>query len=86
MTNFPPQPNNYAIRVTRIQVVPVPDPLYSERATNVSITDEAAGEFVEIDQQSAHAEIQKIAISPDEWPAVKFAIDWMIGQCRKGER
>ena len=64
-------------RVTRIVVVPSDEPIYSERATTVEITDEAAGEFVEVSQ-----EVGKIQLSPEEWPALRRAINRLVRDCR----
>lgn len=69
------------IRTTQIHVVPPGEPLYSEMATTVSVTDESGGEFVEV-EQSGRGDLGKIMIEPNEWPALRDAIDQMIGECR----
>ena len=71
------------VRITRLSVLPAKEPLFSERCTNVSIVDEAAGEFLEVEQQSActDAKSQTIQISPEEWPALKQAIEQMLAEC-----
>ena len=53
-------------------------------ATHVTIVDEAAGEYLEVTQQSAHAEVkeQTIMVTPDEWPVLREAIGRMIAECR----
>jgi len=45
--------------------------------------DEAAGEFLEIEQQSGRTDVksQTIAISPEEWPALKRAIEQLLADC-----
>lgn len=73
---------NYETRITQITTVPEGEPLFSESATDISIDDEAAGEFVVI-KQSASMENGKISINPDEWPAIRDAIDRLIQECRE---
>ena len=70
---------NYITRTTEVTVLPDTEPLFSESATTVKIVDEASGEFVEV-QQSAGSGC--IAINPEEWPALREAIDKMISECR----
>ena len=73
----------FRVRITRLSVLPAKEPLFSERCTNVSIVDEAAGEFLEVEQQSTRTDekSQTIQISPEEWPALKQAIEQMLAEC-----
>lgn len=72
----------YQARVTAMAVVYINDPeLFAESTTHIRIEDEAAGEFVCVDQSGAY-ECGKIQINPDEWPALRKAIDTMISECR----
>ena len=73
--------SNYITRTTQVAVLPEDQPIFSEMATKVTIVDEAADEFVEVGQ-SGHISLGKIAINPNEWPALREAIDMMIAQCR----
>jgi hypothetical protein len=66
-------------RITQITVVPDGEPIFSERAVTISIRDEAAGEFVVVKQLTDDP--QEIAIDPEEWPALREAIDEMIKEC-----
>lgn len=68
-------------RTTQVFVLPEGQPLYCEGATQISITDEAAGEFVVIDQ-SGSSDYGKIAITPEEWPCIREQVDKMISECR----
>ncbi len=68
-------------RVTQIVVCPPGEPLFSEMATKVEIVDESGGEFVEVSQHGG-TDIGKIQISPEEWPALRSAINRMMRQCR----
>jgi len=72
----------YDIRTTCVTVAPEREPLFSEMATKVQIVDEAAGEYVEV-CQSGREDLGKIAISSEEWPALRDAIDMMIKDCRE---
>ena len=67
-------------RITQITVCPPNEPIFSEMATTVQIRDEAAGEFLEVSQNFEGA--GKIFINPEEWPAIRRAINRLIRQCR----
>lgn len=71
----------YETRVTRVHVLPKGDQLFSELATIVEIDDESGGEFVIVRQQDGHETHPCIRINPDEWAAIRDAIDTAIGQC-----
>ena len=68
------------VRTTRVSVLPKGEPLFSEQCTHLTIVDEAAGEFLEIEQQSGHGDVkpQTIGIAPSEWPTLKAAIESMM--------
>lgn len=72
---------DYEIRTVGLLVVPKDEPMFSEYATEIKITDEAAGEFVEV-SQGGHTDLGKVCISPEEWLALRDAIDQMVQQCR----
>lgn len=73
----------FETRITAVTVVPVGSPIYVEMATKIEIVDEAAGEFVEVKQcRGQPGDTGSVSIAPDEWPAVRKAIDKMIGECR----
>lgn len=69
--------------MTRLSVLPIGNPIFSEHCTEVSIVDEAAGEFVEVSQKSDRSgiESQTIQIDPIEWSAIKQAVDQLISEC-----
>ena len=67
-------------RITQITVCPPNEPIFSEMATTIQISDEAAGEFVELMQTDFRP--GKIRINPEEWPAIRMAINRLIRQCR----
>lgn len=74
-----PPISEYVTRVTRLTVSPRYESLFSEQATHISIADEAAGEFIEIEQQrDGSAKAQTILVDPEEWPTVKAAIETLL--------
>jgi hypothetical protein len=75
-----PQHTEYVTRTTQITVMPKGCFTYSELCTTITITDGAAGEFVVVEQRND--DYGKIAINPEEWPAIRAAIDQLIGECR----
>ena len=77
--------SNYITRTTQVVVLPEDQPIFSELATKVTIVDEGAGEFVEVGQ-SGHISLGKIVINPNEWPALREAIDMMIAQLCQREK
>ncbi len=72
----------YETRITQMFVLPKTEPLFSEMATEVTIVDQAGGEYVEVKQQG-RTDLGKIAINPEEWPMLKRAIDTLIAECRE---
>ena len=71
----------YESRTTSMTVAPKDEPIFSEQATMVTIVDDATGEYVEV-CQSGREDLSKIAINPEEWPALRKAINSLILQCR----
>jgi uncharacterized protein len=74
----------YETRITQLTVAPPKAPIFAETATTITLEDEAAGEYV-IVQQDNGAAVGKIAINPDEWPVLRDAIERMVNECRKDE-
>ena len=74
----------YETRTTKVSIVPMGEPLFNQDATEIEIVDEAAGEFVEV-RQCSDAYDGKIAITTEEWPTIRKAIDDMLGRCRSLE-
>ena len=68
------------LRVTQITIVPEGEPIFSEYGHTVRIEDEAAGEFVVIEDH--HDEYGKIAININDWPALRRAINRMVKNCQ----
>ena len=68
-------------RTTQLTVAPDGQPIYSEQAFTVTIDDEAGGEFVLIRSNLETLPSGTISVSPDEWPALREAIERMISEC-----
>jgi hypothetical protein len=74
--------STHAVRVTRLSVLPPKEPLFSEQCTHITIVDEAAGEYLEIEQQSGSVDVkgQTIMVTPEEWPALKQAVETLLAE------
>jgi hypothetical protein len=82
----PPGPgSDYVVRVTRLSVLPPKEPLFSEQCTHVTLVDGGAGEYLEIEQQSGLTDVkpQRIDVAPEEWPALKRAVDQLLADIQK---
>ena len=74
----------YNHRTLAIAVMPKTEPIFSDLCTHIEIADEAAGEFVTVYQHSR--DYTPIRIDPDEWPAIRDAIEHMIDEIKRHER
>ena len=72
---------NYEIRPVSWLVGPVGVESYHEAVIEVRIQDETGGEFIEI-IQSAETRPGFVTINPEEWPALRSAINKAIKRCR----
>lgn len=77
MATLPKMNGDWDLRITQVVLVPKGKEIFDEMATIISIVDEAAGEYVTIEQE------EKIGIAPEEWPNMRAAIDFMVKQCRE---
>ena len=75
----------YITRPIKWIVQPASEPIFSERATTIEITDEAGGEFVIVTQQTDQHADQHIAVSSEDWPLIRDAIDAAIKLCKDYE-
>jgi hypothetical protein len=71
----------YEITTLSVIVKPKGEPIYSERATIIEMSDEAAGPFITIRQINDETERGSIKIDPAEWPTIQEAIGLMITEC-----
>ena len=74
-------PYVYEARVMSMVVLPKGQPIYSEMATTVSLDDEAAGEYLVLEQQGFEG-AGKVRVTAEEWPALRRAINRMARLCR----
>lgn len=72
----------YITNTKSLIVRPEGEAIFSERATTVSVDDEAAGTFVVI-EQFGRSDSGKVAIDPEEWPAIRDAVEAMLAECEK---
>lgn len=71
----------YEIRPASWRVGPVGVESYNDAVTTVEITDECGGEFVRLIQTNM-SQAGVVAINPEEWPALRSAIDHAVSLCR----
>ncbi|MEI6389273.1 MAG: hypothetical protein WCQ50_21920 [Spirochaetota bacterium] len=70
--------HKYTTLVTGVTVLPEGEPIYSARATTISVDDEAGGAFIKIKQCPDDPEPGEICIDLEEWPHIVKAMDRMI--------
>lgn len=75
---------DYKARITQMTITPEGEPIFSEQATQISIDDEAAGEFIVIKQPMRTD--GGIAINPDEWPIISKTVERMLTEMEKHEK
>lgn len=75
----------YITRTTSIAVVPESQPLFSEQATKISITDEGGGEYITI-TQSGYTDENKISLEANEWPTIKEGIEKLLTEIETHEK
>lgn len=75
---------NYETQTHALIVKPRNEPIYSEMATIVRIDDESAGPYVVIEQHGRN-DIGKIALTNEEWPHIREAIDRLMRLCQPAE-
>jgi len=77
----------YTSRITQMTVLPVGEPIFSERATVITIEDEAAGEYLRITQQTdaTFESNQTVSFDQEEWEEVADVVNQMFGEIRRYE-
>lgn len=68
----------YEIRVTRLLVNRIGEPIFAPCATTVEIDDQAAGEYLVIRQDHDQAKNGEIYIEAEQWPKIKEAIETLL--------
>jgi len=72
----------YIQRITQITVLPEGEAIFSDMAIEITIRDEAAGEYVSLRASNDEGEI---VIEPDNWEVIKLTVDQMIADIKKHE-
>lgn len=70
-------------RIKSVIVLPKNAPIYSASATIIEIENEAAGEFIKVTQQYDSIEPGTILLEPDDWPAIRSAINKLMKSLRE---
>jgi hypothetical protein len=79
----------YHLITHTLMVKPKGEELFCERATEIRLSDEAAGIFVEISQpytRDTKKSENIIGITDEEWPLLKRAVDRMFQEIQHIER
>ena len=76
----------YIKRITSIMILPEGEPIFCETGTTISITDDAAGEYLKISQCHEELKSGEFCITSDEWPAIREGIDMMVNEIAKHEK
>ena len=71
----------YVTRTKTLIVLPDGEPIFSERATEIYIEDDAGGEYVVIDQSGNERE-NGVAVWRSDWPAIRDAVEKLLGECQ----
>ncbi len=77
----------YTTRITKITVLPIGEPIFSENATNIEIVQEAVGDcFLKITQEADDPVYQgSVCIDHDNWPAIKATIETLMKDIKHHE-
>lgn len=67
-------------RITRVTIVNEGEPLFSQYGYTIEIEDEAAGEYIQVTDH--HDDCNKITFNPEDWPAIRSAINKMVKLCQ----
>lgn len=70
----------YKTNILALIVKPDSEPIFSVQATELRISDEAAGCFVEIRQPRADAEPGIVRIDYDEWEQIQNGMDRLFAE------
>ena len=74
--------DGHEIRIASLVVCRKGKQLFDEGTTKISLEDDAAGEYIVLQQFADSLENGQMKLDPDEWPVVRKAIDRMVKSCR----
>ena len=75
----------YRTITTQRRVIPAGKTIDDEGVTIIGMDDEGGGLFVTI-RQEGNLDTNEVKIDPEEWPAIRAAVNRMVRECAKGER
>jgi hypothetical protein len=84
--NIPQNQYPMKIRTTQLTIAPQGEPIFHEEAIIMTIVDEAAGEYIEIERCfDGASKDQKISLMASEWPVFKKAVDILFNEIAEHE-
>jgi len=69
-------------RITKITILPEGTPIFGVEAIHVTVADEAAGEYISIEQITEQSD-NKIGFEKEAWPLLKKAIQTIVDDSNK---
>ena len=75
----------YRTITTQRRIIPAGKTMDDEGVTIIGMADEGGGAFVTI-RQEEDLNTNEIRIDPDEWPAVRAAVNRMVRECGRAEK
>ena len=78
-----PEKGEFEVRPTQWTVTPTGKPIFDERAMTLKIEDEAAGEFLVLENCGDCGDGKGFRFDPEEWPALRALIDEAVKGVRK---
>jgi hypothetical protein len=75
----------YVVEEVAMIVMPAGSAISCQEATAVRIRDEGTGPFVVV-SQSARGDGSGIAVTAEDWPAIKQAVEQLMKGCQRIER
>lgn len=77
---------HYHARILSLLVQKEGEPIDGEMNTEIRIDDEGTGEFLILRQEGRAGKEREIAINPEEWPALREAIERMLVEIQTHEK
>ena len=76
---------NHRTILGQLRVIPDGKTWADEGVTIIGMDDEGGGLFVTIRQED-NLDTNEVKIDPEEWPAIRAAVNRMVRECAKGEQ
>ena len=71
---------NLTTKTKTLIILPEGEPVFHERAIEVSVDDEAAGPYITLQVFHPEAENGKVELDPADWPRIKAAVERLINE------